>query len=273
MESESMIHKHAVVSQDEWTNVHTSFLEEEKELTRLSDRLKEKRRQLPWVKIEKNYVFEGENGSVSFSDLFDGKSQLIIQHFMFGPNDTQGCPGCSFTADHVDSARLHFEHNDLAFAAVSRGEIGKLLEYKKRMGWTFNWVSSFGSDFNYDFHVSFKKEDLEKGKVYHNFEMIETDMEELPGTSVFYKNEAGDIFHTCSFYGRGAESLVGAYNYLDLTPKGRNEYGPDNNLNDWVRRHDEYEVQPTKENSIASCCSSSEVGMNVNELAEMPKIR
>jgi len=237
-----------VVRQEQWIEEHKRHLKEEKEFTRAYDRMVSRRRQLPWVKIEKQYIFENENGKVSFSDLFEGRNQLVVQHFMFGPDDREGCKGCSFTADHVDCARMHFEHNNLSFVAVSRGPVDKLLKYKKRMGWSFNWVSSYGSDFNYDFHVSLTKEEVAKGKAYYNFEMTDVNEAELPGTSVFYKDEKGDIFHTYSSYARGAELLIGAYNYLDITPLGRNEIGSGNNLTDWVQRHDEYKERDSGNN-------------------------
>lgn len=256
--------QHRIVSQEQWTEEHRQHLKEAKEMTRLYDRKLVERRALPWVKVEKNYVFEGPNGKVTLADLFENRSQLVVQHFMFGPEDEEGCVGCSFNADHVDAARMHFEHNDLSFAAISRGPIEKLQAYKRRMGWKFNWVSSLNNDFNFDFHVSFTKEEMESGRVYYNFEFIETDSPELPGNSVFYKDENGNIFHTQSSYGRGDEKLIGAYNYLDNAPKGRNENGPEKDLTDWVRRHDKYdhdtsvEDQNSEDVIAQSCCSSSE---------------
>lgn len=244
-----------VVTQEQWTAELEKHLRDEKEFTKAYDEIVSRRRQLPWVKVEKAYVFEGEQGKVSLSDLFNSNNQLVIQHFMFGPDDEEGCTGCSFTADHVDCARMHFEHNNLSFAAISRAPIEKLLRYKKRMGWSFNWVSSFENDFNYDFHVSFTKEEVAQGRGYYNFQMTQIDGEELPGISVFFKDGQGDIFHTFSSYGRGGELLIGAYNYLDLTPNGRNEMDENQNLMDWVRRHDQYEPANTGESEKQSCCS------------------
>ena len=233
---------HRIVSEAEWTEARRKLLAEEKELTRARDRVNEARRALPWVKVAKTYAFDTIDGRQTLADLFEGRSQLIVQHFMFGPDWEAGCPGCSFAADHVDAAYQHLRHHDVTYVAVSRAPLAKLLAYRKRMGWRFNWVSSLDSDFNFDFHVSFTKEQLAKGKVYYNFEMIENEMDELPGDSVFYKDEDGAIYHTYSEYGRGGEEVLSAYMLLDLTPKGRNESGP----MDWVRRRDEYEKEKRK---------------------------
>jgi predicted dithiol-disulfide oxidoreductase (DUF899 family) len=243
--------EHRIVSRDEWLAEHRQHLTKEKEHTRQRDRLSAERRELPWVEVEKTYAFDGPNGKQTLADLFDGRSQLIVQHFMFGPGWGEGCTGCSFGADHVDAARQHLEHHDVSFAAVSRAPWPELEAYRKRMGWRFNWVSSFDSDFNYDYHVSFTKEDEAKGKVFYNYEIQDYGIDELPGISVFYKNERGRIFHTFSAFGRGDELLIGTYNYLDFAPKGRNETGPNFNLMDWVRRHDQYEGSGEK----ASCCA------------------
>ncbi len=258
------VNLHRVVSKEQWQKEHKEYLNEAKEFTRLYDKQVAMRKQLPWLKVEKEYVFEGPQGNVSLSDLFEGRNQLVIQHFMYGPEDTDGCVGCSFSADHVDAARMHFEHNDLSFAAISRAPLGNFTGYKARMGWNFTWVSSFANDFNYDFHVSFRKEDLNDGKGYYNFEWCEMDGGEAPGTSVFYKDESGNIYHTYSCYGRGGELLIGAYNFLDITPKGRNENGPNGNLTDWVRHHDKYDNggyvdhlgHYHEASAAASCCST-----------------
>jgi predicted dithiol-disulfide oxidoreductase (DUF899 family) len=243
--------EHRIVSRDEWLAEHRQHLTKEKEHTRQRDRLSAERRELPWVEVEKTYAFDGPNGKQTLADLFDGRSQLIVQHFMFGPGWGEGCTGCSFGADHVDAARQHLEHHDVSFAAVSRAPWPELEAYRKRMGWRFNWVSSFDSDFNYDYHVSFTKEDEAKGKVFYNYEIQDYGIDELPGISVFYKDERGRIFHTFSAFGRGDDLLIGTYNYLDFAPKGRNETGPNFNLMDWVRRHDQYEGSGEK----ASCCA------------------
>jgi predicted dithiol-disulfide oxidoreductase (DUF899 family) len=232
---------HKIVSEAEWTDARKKLLAEEKELTRARDRVNEARGALPWVKLAKSYTFDTIDGKRTLGELFEGRSQLIVQHFMFGPDWEAGCPGCSFAADHVDAAYRHLKHHDLAYVAVSRAPLAKLLAYKKRMGWHFNWVSSLESDFNFDFHVSFTQEELARGKVYYNYEMIEADMDELPGSSVFCKDADGAIYHTYSGYGRG-EEVLSAGMLLDLTPKGRNESGPMNR----VKRHDEYDKEKSK---------------------------
>ena len=229
-----------IVTRDEWLAARKQHLRKEKELTRLRDRLSAERRALPWVKVEKNYVFDTPEGKKTLADLFDGRSQLIVQHFMLGPGWEEGCVGCSFGADHVDGARLHFEHRDVTFVAVSRAPLPQLAAFKKRMGWRFTWVSSFGSDFNYDFNVSFTKDDEAKGKAFYNFELRDFESEEMSGISVFYKDGNGDIFHTYSTYARGDELLSSAYMYLDLVPKGRDEADlPYPSA--WWRHHDKYD--------------------------------
>jgi predicted dithiol-disulfide oxidoreductase (DUF899 family) len=233
--------RHQIVSREEWLAARRQLLNREKEITREIDRLSAERRDLPWVRMEKEYVFDTPTGKRSLSDLFDGRSQLFIYHFMFNPEWNEGCVGCSFFADHVDGPNLHLAHHDVTFVAISRAPLSKIDAYKKRMGWRFPWVSSEATDFNYDFHVSFTKEEVAKGKAFYNFEMSDISMEDLHGTSVFFKDETGAIYHTYSSYGRGDERGLGAYMFLDLTPKGRNETGPNNNLTDWVRRHDKYE--------------------------------
>jgi predicted dithiol-disulfide oxidoreductase (DUF899 family) len=230
-----------IVSREEWVAAQKAHLAREKELTHLRDQLSAERRALPWARVDQRYVFDSVDGETTLADLFEGRSQLIVQHFMFAPDWEEGCVGCSFQADHVDAARQHFEHRDTSFVAISRAPIKKIAAYKKRMGWRFNWVSSLRSDFNYDFHVSFRPEDLAKGEVYYNYRLIENSSPELPGISTFYKDEAGDVFHVFSSFGRGDEILIGAYNYLDLTPKGRDETGPNGDLTDWVKHHDKYE--------------------------------
>lgn len=252
--------REGIVSPEEWIAARTRHLAREKELTRLHEELMAERRLLPWVKIEKNYVFDGPKGKQTFADLFEGRSQLILRHFMFGPGWAEGCPGCSFAADHVDGARQHFENHDVSFVAVSRAPIEAIEAFKKRMGWRFNWVSAYRNDFNFDFHVSFPKEEVGKSKQFYNYEWQDIREEELPGTSVFYKYETGEIYHTYSTFGRGEDILVGAYNYLDLTPMGRNENGPFFNLMDWVKHHDRYEDKPLIAglNEKDSCCASKE---------------
>jgi predicted dithiol-disulfide oxidoreductase (DUF899 family) len=229
---------HKIVSREEWTRAHAAHLANEKELTRHRDEVSRQRRELPWVRVEKNYVFDGPNGKERLSDLFDGKSQLIIYHFMFGPEWQEGCTGCSFLADHMDGAIQHLVHHDVSFVVVSRAPFAKLEAFRKRMSWKFKWVSSYLNDFNFNYHVSFSKDDMSRGRIYYNFEERNFESDELPGISVFYKDENGDIFHTFSSYARGGDILLGAYNYLDMTPNGRNET---RGLMDWVKLHDRYE--------------------------------
>jgi predicted dithiol-disulfide oxidoreductase (DUF899 family) len=232
--------KHEVVSREQWIEARRKLLAEEKAWTRERDRLAEKRRALPWVKVEKNYVFQGPDGPVTLAELFDGRSQLVVYHFMFGPEWEEGCPGCSLLSDQVDGARQHFEHNDVSYVAVSRGPIEKLQAYRRRMGWKFRWVSSAKSEFNFDFNVSFPKERREEG-VFYNFDRRpDPQVDELAGVSIFCVDEKGAIFHTYSTYGRGDETVLAVYGWLDMVPKGRNETNS-GNLTDWVRRHDRYE--------------------------------
>jgi len=235
------MNQHQIVSEQEWLGARRQLLLKEKELTHMQDEVNRLRRELPWVKVEKQYTFDTPAGRKTLAELFDGRSQLVVYHFMFAPEWEAGCLGCSFFADHVDGANLHLVHHDVSFVAVSRAPFEKIQAYKKRMGWRFNWVSSYGNDFNSDYHVSFTREDLAKGPTYYNFELRESQTEgEAPGMSVFVKNENGAVFHTYSAYARGDERGLGAYMFLDLTPKGRDENGPNYNLTDWVKRHDEY---------------------------------
>jgi predicted dithiol-disulfide oxidoreductase (DUF899 family) len=230
-----------VVSPAEWLAARKQFLIKEKEFTKLRDELSRQRRELPWEKVEKQYVFDAPGGKQTLADLFAGKSQLIIYHFMFGPEWQEGCPSCSFTMDHVDGALVHLAQRDVAFAAISRAPLPKIEAFKKRLGWRFSWVSSDANDFNFDYHVSFTKEEKAKGKVYYNYELTEFPSEEAPGISVFYKDDRGNIFHTYSSFGRGTDILVGAYNYLDLTPKGRDEDSLPFTMA-WLRHHDRYDT-------------------------------
>jgi predicted dithiol-disulfide oxidoreductase (DUF899 family) len=241
-----------IVSREAWFAARKRHLVKEKELTRLRDKLSTDRRNLPWVKVEKTYVFDTPEGKKTLAELFDGRSQLIVHHFMLGPGWEQGCIGCSFSADHIEGALVHLEHHDVSLVTVSRAPLAEIDAYKKRMGWRVKWVSSNGSDFNYDYHVSFTPENIAKGKVFYNFDLREFQSEELSGLSVFYRDANGDVFHTYSTYARGYEMVDSAYMLLDMTPLGRNETGPGHNLTDWVRRHDEYE----KVADIHSCCTS-----------------
>ena len=232
--------EHRIVSRDEWLGARKAHLAREKEFTRLRDRLSAERRDLPWVKVEKPYVFDGPDGKETLADLFAGRSQLIVYHFMLGPEWEEGCKSCSFLADHMDGSVVHLAHRDVTFVVISRAPLAKIAAFKKRMGWRFKWVSSYGSDFNSDYHVSFTRDDIAKGDTYYNYALRESPSEgEAPGVSVFYKDGAGDIFHTYSAYARGLDMLVGAYNYLDLVPKGRDEDGLAFKMA-WIRHHDRY---------------------------------
>jgi len=235
--------QHRIVSHDEWLALRKQLLVKEKEFTRLRDRLATERRALPWVRVEKSYVFDGPDGKETLADLFGGHSQLIIKHFMFGPDWSEGCVGCSFGQDHVDGILVHLAHRDVSYVAVSRAPLPEIQAFKKRMGWQVKWVSSFGGDFNFDFHVSFRPEEIAKGEAYYNYETRKIGIDELSGNSVFYKDVNGDVFHTYSSYGRGGEDMLGTYRFLDLVPKGRDETGPNHNLTDWVRHHDRYNRQ------------------------------
>jgi predicted dithiol-disulfide oxidoreductase (DUF899 family) len=229
-----------VVSEAEWLVARKDLLNREKEFSRQRDALSGARRKLPMVKVEKEYVLEGPDGKETLADLFEGRSQLIIYHFMLGPGWEEGCKSCSYLADHFDGANWHLPHRDTTLAVVSRAPLSEIQAYKKRMGWHFKWVSSYGSDFNFDYHISFTEEEEKKNKAYYNYETTEFMSDELPGLSVFYKDEDGNVFHTYSTYARGLDQLVGTYNFLDLTPKGRDE-DPDSTMS-WVRRHDQYDI-------------------------------
>lgn len=255
----------AIVPPAEWVAARRELLRKEKEFTRLRDEISRQRRALPWEKVEKQYVFDGPRGKETLADLFGGRSQLMVYHFMFGPGWKEGCPSCSFLADTFDGAAVHLAHRDVTFMAISRATLPEIEAFKKRMGWQFKWVSSFGNDFNRDYQASFSPQEIVVGKVYYNYEMTEFPSEEGPGASVFYKNPAGEIFHTYSTYARGLDAMVATYNWLDLAPKGRDEDGLASTMA-WVRHHDRYEgqvvdlkqlyVQPAK--SEASCCSDKD---------------
>lgn len=243
---------HAVVSPERWLAARKTLLQREKELTRLRDDLAAQRRALPWVRLDKPYVFDSPSGPRTLADLFDGRRQLVVQHFMFAPGWEQGCPSCSYMADHVDAARVHLAQRDLSFAAVSRAPIADIERFRQRMGWQFPWVSSYANDFNRDFHVSFAPQERAKGEVYYNFGMMPFPQEEAPGISAFYLDEHGQVFHTYSTYSRGVELMMGTYDLLDIAPKGRDESDLPYTMA-WVRHHDRYDHQATAPGS-ASCC-------------------
>lgn len=230
-----------VVPQAEWVAARKELLKKEKEFSRLRDELSRKRRELPWEKVEKQYVFGGPKGKETLADLFGGKSQLLVYHFMLGPGWKEGCPSCSFISDHIDGSIPHLAARDVSLAVVSRATLPEIAAFQKRMGWRFKWVSSNATDFNFDYQVSMAKSEDAKGKVYYNYALTEFPSEERPGASAFYKNAAGEIFHTYSTYARGLDILIGAYNWLDIAPKGRNEEGLAHGMA-WVRHHDKYDA-------------------------------
>ncbi len=232
------IKDHSVVSHSEWLAARTAFLAREKEFSRQRDELARQRRQLPWEKVEKQYIFDGPGGTVTLAELFENKSQLIVYHFMFNPEWDEGCPNCSFWADHYDSLRYHLKQRDTAFVAISRAPLAKIEPFKKRMGWGFKWVSSFHNDFNFDYQASFTPEQLRSGTAFFNYSTEQAGGEDREGASVFYKDESGTIFHTYSTYARGIDLLNTTYNFLDLTPKGRDE--TPGAAQDWVDYHDRY---------------------------------
>ncbi|MGQ0546863.1 MAG: DUF899 domain-containing protein [Betaproteobacteria bacterium] len=233
--------KTAIVSRDRWIAERTKLLARERELTHLRDQVARERRALPWVRIEKDYAFDAPEGRRTLAELFEGRGQLMVQHFMFGPGWEQGCPSCSFMADHTDGMNVHLAHRDVTFVAVSRAPLADIERFRQRMGWRFKWVSSHGSDFNFDFGVSFTPEERARGKVYCNYGMQPFESEEMPGISVFTRNDADEIFHTYSTYRRGVEVMMGTYNVLDLAPKGRGERDVPHKM-EWVRHHDRYDV-------------------------------
>lgn len=228
-----------IVSRDEWLAARKALLQEEKALTRRRDELSAQRRELPWVKVDKHYQFDTGQGRKSLAELFRGRSQLVVYHFMFAPEWQEGCPSCSFVSDHFDGTLAHLAARDVAMVAVSRAPLAKIDDFKQRMGWRFDWVSSFGSDFNYDFHVSFTAEEMAEGQVDYNYIKQEFPSAEGPGVSVFCKDTDGQIYHTYSSYGRGVEQLMTTYAILDLVPKGRDEEQLDFSMA-WVRYHDRY---------------------------------
>ena len=240
-----------VVTHEQWTKARIELLAAEKEFTHQRDALARRRMAMPWERVDKNYVFDTPEGKCTLAELFDGRRQLLVQHFMLAPGWEQGCKSCSFMADHTDGMNVHLAHRDVTMLAISRAPLPEIERFRQRMGWQFNWVSSHGNDFNRDFGVTFTPEEVAKGEIRYNYSSTwPYPHEELPGISVFYKNDAGEVFHTYSTYGRGVEVMMGTYNMLDLTPKGRDE----DNLKftmEWVRHHDRYEMAPK---AATSCC-------------------
>lgn len=243
--------QHKVVSREDWLAARKAFLAKEKVFTRTRDQLSAERHELPWVKLDKTYVFDTPEGKKTLADLFGDHSQLLVYHFMLGPGWAAGCPSCSYLADHFDGMLPHLAHRDVTFTAISRAPIAEVEAYRKRMGWQFPWASSSSNDFNFDFGVSFKLDDDGHGKGIYNYEAQNLTSDEMPGVSAFYKDENGDVFHTYSAYARGLDHLVGTYNFLDLAPKGRDEDKLPWSMS-WVRRHDEYDTSKQQK----SCCHS-----------------
>jgi predicted dithiol-disulfide oxidoreductase (DUF899 family) len=227
-----------VVSHEQWLTERVAFMAKEKEFTRLRDELTRHRRELPWEKVTKSYVFDGPRGEETLAELFEGRSQLVVYHFMFSPSWNEACKSCSFWADNFNGIDIHLAHRDITFLAISRAPLPKLEAYRKRMGWSFKWVSAGESDFNYDLQVSFDPEAAKNGTAYYNYGTGSPVQEDMPGISVFYKDRNGDIYHTYSAYSRGIDLVNGAYNYIDLTPKGRDE---GDGIMAWLRRRDQYE--------------------------------
>jgi predicted dithiol-disulfide oxidoreductase (DUF899 family) len=236
---------HKIVSREEWIEARKAHMAHEKELTRLREELSEERRRLPWVKVDKDYVFESPHGKLGFADLFKGRPQLVVQHVMFAPEWDAACKSCSFWVDGFERMVPHLAARDTTMVAISRAPVAKLEAFKTRMGWTFDWFSSGDSDFNFDYGVSFTQEQIEAGKAKYNFGTTPLYGPELPGISVFYRDEAGDIFHTYSCYARGLDMMNAAYHYLDLTPLGRHEEGLPYPM-DWVRLRDQYQPDATR---------------------------
>lgn len=249
---------YATVSRDKWLEARRDLLAAEKDLTRRGDQVAQLRRQLPWVRVDKEYTFDGSDGRQTLADLFDGRHQLLMQHFMLAPGAEQGCPSCSYMADHTDGMTVHLAHRDVTFVAISRAPLAEIERFRRRMGWQFKWLSSYGTDFNYDFGVSFTPDEVASGKISYNYGKWPLVGEEWPGVSVFYRDEAGDVFHTYSTYGRGVEVMMGTYKLLDLTPKGRDERDDTVYKMEWVRHHDRYESAPpaSAASAAASCCKA-----------------
>ncbi|WP_018912807.1 DUF899 domain-containing protein [Thiomonas sp. FB-6] len=240
------------VTREQWLDARLDLLAAEKDLTRHGDRVARLRRELPWVEIDKTYVFEGPEGRVALGDLFGARRQLLVQHFMLGPDWEEGCKGCSYMADHVDGMLVHLAQRDTAFVAVSRAPYARIERFRRRMGWRFPWVSSHGSSFNYDFGVSFTPEQVAAGPLPYNYGEWPLSGEDWPGVSVLFRDEAGRVFHSYSTYGRGVEVMMGAYRMLDLTPLGRGEREDAPNKMEWVRHHDRYEDAPASR----PCCAA-----------------
>jgi predicted dithiol-disulfide oxidoreductase (DUF899 family) len=249
---------HVTATREKWLEARLDLLAAEKDLMRRADDVARLRQRLPWVPVDKAYVFEGPDGRQTLADLFYTRHQLLVQHFMLKPGAEAGCKGCSYMADHVDGMTVHLAHRDVTFVAISRAPLAEIERFRRRMGWQFKWVSSYGTDFNYDFGVSFTPEELAKGRINYNYGTWPHTGEEWPGVSAFYKDDAGDVFHTYSTYGRGVEVMMGTYRMLDLMPKGRDEQAGHKMA--WVRHHDRYEPEaPAKAVTAAGPCCKARV--------------
>lgn len=252
-----------IVSRDEWIAARRALLRKEKAMTESQDALAAERRRLPMVKVDKPYVFDTLSGRRTLAELFDGRRQLMIYHFMMGPDWAEGCASCSFVADHIDGMTIHLEHRDVTLIAVSRAPLANIEAFRRRMGWKFTWASSFGSDFNHDYCVSFTEAEIAGGRAIYNYEPARYPMDEAPGLSVFLKPASGEVYHTYSTYARGGEALLGTYRILDLAPKGRDEEGLAFSMS-WLRHHDRYDdnysVDPHRSYEpparAASCCDA-----------------
>ena len=232
-----------VSTREQWLAARLELLREEKEFTRLGDSLAQRRRELPWVRMTKPYTCESSRGKVTLADLFEGRSQLMVQHFMLGPGWEQGCKSCSFMMDHFNPTVPHLKARDVSFAAISHAPLAEILPFKKRMGWAINWVSSHGTDFNRDFHVSFTQKEIDRGQVDYNYTKMDFPQTEAPGISVFVRDDSGNVYLTYSTYGRGVEVVMTTYELLDLVPKGRDESAMEYGM-EWLRHHDRYEPAP-----------------------------
>jgi predicted dithiol-disulfide oxidoreductase (DUF899 family) len=262
---ETIMEQPRIVTRDEWVAARKELLVKEKAMTHAQDALSAERRRLPMVRVDKAYEFDTPSGRKTLAELFDGRSQLIVYHFMMGPDWAEGCPSCSFLADHIDGSVVHLAHRDVTLMAVSRAPLTNIEAFRQRMGWKFSWASSFGNDFNQDYAVSFSDDEIASGRALYNFGSIPFPLDEAPGLSVFYKAESGDVFHTYSTYARGGEAVIGTYHYLDFAPKGRDEDGLAFTMS-WVRHHDRYDagytidparpyVPPARREA---CCASHE---------------
>ncbi|MFL6448434.1 MAG: DUF899 domain-containing protein [Bryobacteraceae bacterium] len=249
----------SITDKETWTAARKALLAKEKDLTRQHDELARLRRELPWTEVTRDYVFEGPQGAESLKDLFAGRSQLIVYHFMFGPEWEEGCPSCSMLADQFDGMLPHLQQRDATFVVISRARADRIKGFQQRMGWRFKWVSSYNTSFNYDYNVSFTKDEVARGSTFYNYGITPFPSDEAPGASVFYKDESGRIFHTYSTYGRGLDALIGSYSWLDFTPKGRDEDALVFPMA-WVRHHDKYEATPVAKPVSGACCHSEEHG-------------